>query len=151
MRDKFSLPTDIHILGFTLEEEDRAERFVEQNPSLNCQFPLIEQKVTKGDCLGILERVGIDLPAMYRLGYEHNNCVGCVKGKMGYWNKIRVDFPDVFQRMAKLERTIGATINRKNGECIYLDELPTDAGRDQKEPNIECGVFCESASLNWSK
>ncbi len=37
---------------------------------------------------------------MYDLGYPNNNCIGCVKGGMGYWNKIRKDFPEVFQKRA---------------------------------------------------
>jgi hypothetical protein len=27
---------------------------------------------------------------------------------------------------------------------LFLDELPQDAGRGIKEPNIECGVLCIS-------
>lgn len=87
---------------------------------------------------------------MYKLGYDHNNCIGCVKGKMGYWNKVRVDFPDIFNRMAQTERAIGASINRKNGQPVYLDELDPTAGHQQKEVTIECGVFCEAALLEES-
>ena len=36
-------------------------------------------------------------PLMYDLGYPNNNCIGCVKGGMGYWNHIRKDFPEVFE------------------------------------------------------
>ena len=32
---------------------------------------------------------------MYDLGYPNNNCIGCIKGGMGYWNRIRKDFPDI--------------------------------------------------------
>ena len=55
----------------------------------------------------IISEAGIELPAMYRLGYSNNNCVGCVKGGMGYWNKIRKDFPDIFQRTVELENKAG--------------------------------------------
>ena len=58
---------------------------------------------------------------------------------MGYWNKIRVDFPDVFASRAALERTVG-------GSCIngiYLDELDPMAGRDCKIIVPECGAMCE--------
>ena len=54
----------------------------------------------------MVHRAGVKLPAMYGLGYEHNNCIGCVKGGMGYWNKIRKDFPDAFEKMAKAAGTI---------------------------------------------
>lgn len=53
---------------------------------------------------------GINIPVMYQLGY---NCIGCLKGSMGYWNKIRIDFPDMFKERAEDERLIGAK-NRRN-------------------------------------
>lgn len=62
---------------------------------------------------------------MYDLGYHNNNCVGCVKGGMGYWNRIRIDFPEVFRKMAELEREIGHSCI--NG--VYLDELAPGRGR----------------------
>ena len=83
---------------------------------------------------------------MYDLGHPNNNCIGCVKGGMGYWNKIRVDFPEVFERRAKMERDIGATCI--NG--IYLDELDPDAGRN-KVVVADCGIMCELALVKKSK
>jgi 3'-phosphoadenosine 5'-phosphosulfate sulfotransferase (PAPS reductase)/FAD synthetase len=151
MRESFMRPGDIHVLGFSTEEKSRAESFEENNPALTCRFPLIERGLTKNDCLALVNAAGIELPAMYALGYEHNNCIGCVKGGMGYWNKIRVDFPETFARMAATERQIGATINRKKGVSVYLDELDPTAGRGQKEPSIECGVFCEQVKLELTK
>jgi hypothetical protein len=84
---------------------------------------------------------GIALPEMYLFGYNNNNCIGCVKGGAGYWNKIRRDFPEQFNRMAKLERAIGST-------CIkgtYLDELNPKAGR-HKDMEITCDFTCTAQS-----
>ena len=82
---------------------------------------------------------------MYLMGYRNNNCIGCVKGQSGYWNKIRKDFPDVFDRMAKKERELNAAINKKyvKGKRIrvFLDELDPNAGRYEEE-KISCGLFC---------
>ena len=89
-------------------------------------------------CITLLDKLGIDIPAMYRLGYHNNNCIGCVKGGMGYWNKIRVDFPDTFAEMAKLEREVGASCIRH----VYLDELDPKRGRKEKPLVGDCGVLC---------
>lgn len=78
---------------------------------------------------------------MYDMGYQNNNCVGCVKGGMGYWNKIRVDFPDVFDRMAMLEREIGHSCIKG----VFLDELDPGRGRADKEIMPECGIMCQIA------
>ena len=147
VREQFQLPDDIHVLGFSAEEQDRADEFAERNPSLALRFPLIDRNLTKADCLALVQDAGIKLPDLYLKGYDHNNCIGCVKGGMGYWNKIRVDFPSVFIRMAETERKIGHSINRSKGLPVFLDELDPSAGHGVKEPSIECGVFCESAKL----
>ena len=98
----------------------------------------------------MVAKAGIELPALYKLGYVNNNCIGCVKGQAGYWNQIRRDFPDVFERMAQVEETLGRTINvsRIGGvrKRISLRELDPNAGNYEAEPNIECGIACELAA-----
>ena len=89
LRLEYQTPDDVHILGYTYDEKLRVERFDKNNPELLTDWILIDKQVTKEDCLGILWQVGIDLPKLYDLGYNHNNCIGCVKGGIGYWNKIK--------------------------------------------------------------
>lgn len=147
VRMAFELPTDTHVFGYTNEEKSRALRFVEQNPGMTLRTPLIEHDLSKSDCLAMIDRAGIEIPMMYKLGYQNNNCVGCVKGGIGYWNKIRRDFPDVFERMSKLERDINATILRDHatGEGIFLDEMDPNRGNHADEPNFECSLMCHLA------
>ena len=83
MRKSYQRPDDIQILGYTVEEQDRADRFIDGNNDVNEDFILIDNKVTKQDCYDHLRRLGLDLPAMYKLGYSNNNCIGCVKGGDG--------------------------------------------------------------------
>ena len=87
----------------------------------------------------MLNHAGIELPVMYHLGYHNNNCVGCVKGGKGYWNKIRRDFPDVFRRMAQFEREFGAHVLTDT----WLDELSPNVGRYENEYEVRCGPACE--------
>jgi len=124
---------------FSKKEVNRAIRFIEQYPEAKPVFPLIERKLTKKACLAILEKEGIKKPTMYTLGYKNNNCIGCFKGGMGYWNKIKTDFPDVFKATALVERKIGASCLRD----MYLDELPEGRGHKQKEIMPECDSFCD--------
>ena len=141
------------ILGYTADEESRVRQFIAQNTERKLYPILVERGLTKDDCLGFIDRAGIELPAMYKLGYRNNNCIGCVKGQAGYWNKIRVDFPDVFERMAQVEEKLGRAICKRewtdpNGERrlerIPLRELPEDLGDYPGEPNIQCGLICMS-------
>lgn len=145
VRESFQCDDDIHVFGFTLDEEQRAQDFNDRNEALATEWILIEQGINRNDCLGILQGVGIEIPMMYKLGYNNNNCVGCVKGGMGYWNKIRKDFPDVFVRMSMVERDIGHAILKDKCGAVWLDELDPNRGRMSDEPDIECSLICTGA------
>lgn len=141
---------------FSTKEINRAIRFKQQHPITKPLFPLIDAKLNKEECHGLMLKTGIEPPTMYKLGYSNNNCIGCVKEKKGYWNKIREDFPKHFDRMAKLERKLGSTcikedidipiLNKKGQEVkskkVYLDELTP--GEGISNPIVpDCGMFCQ--------
>lgn len=91
--DAFCRPNDAHVLGYTAEETERFERFTAKRPTLSVRAPLIERNLTKADCLAIVERAGIELPAMYRLGFNNANCVGCCRGGRGLLEPRSAGFP----------------------------------------------------------
>jgi len=147
VRKEYQRDGDIHILGLTYDEQDRIALFEDNNPELNLEWILDENKLTKKDCYKVIQDAGIELPTMYKLGYNNNNCIGCVKGGMGYFNKIRRDFPEAFDRMAKQERKMNVAICKSYAgdgkrKRVFLDELDPNAGRDVPMPDIECGVLC---------
>jgi len=115
---EYQRPDDVQVFGFTASEGKRIERFKRENFEVITDFILYDRGIDKDECYARLRHAGIELPRMYQLGYKNNNCIGCVKGGMGYWNKIRQDFPEDFIRMAKVERELGATIlkDRRGGE-----------------------------------
>jgi len=145
VRIKFELPTDRQVFGYTAEEQTRLDRFIDANNDVDIWTPLIDKGLGKEDCLAMLKNADIALPEMYRLGYHNNNCIGCVKGGMGYWNKIKVDFPEHFDRMAKLERFKSQSVLKDR----YLDELKPTDGNYPQEQNIECSIFCQLAEEDY--
>lgn len=132
---------DAQVFGFEFHTKQikRAERFKEQYPLSLAIFPLIDNLLDKTLCMRKMLNAGIELPMMYRLGFNNNNCMGCVKGGKGYWNLTRKTFPEIFERTAKLEREAGHS-------CIngtFLDELDPEAGRHETIELPECGIYCE--------
>lgn len=147
-REQYQRDDDIHIFGYTADEVKRIERFEKQNPALFVEWILRDHGITKADCLARLAAAGIDLPAMYRLGFDHNNCLGCVKASSPhYWNAIRRHFPAVFETRARQSRVLGARLVRYHGQRIFLDELPTTA-QDIVVESIECGPICQSGEVD---
>jgi hypothetical protein len=145
VREAYQRPGDLHVFGLTADEQTRIDKFESRHPDLDCAWVLAEAGINKTDCYDIIRRAGIELPAMYRLGFNNNNCIGCVKGSVGYWNRIRQHFPDAFDRMAKLERRLGVAICRRGGgarERVYLDELDPNEGRHDPPQLMSCGLLC---------
>lgn len=148
VREAFQRPDDVHVWGFTAEEDGRRIDFEDRFPHLACEWPLIEQGITREDCHGIIHRAGDARPVMYELGYKNANCVGCWKGGMGYWNKIRRDFPGVFAEAAAICREVGRSpVKNRDGTPLMLDDLPPDAGRYEDEPEVQCGIGCHVVDL----
>lgn len=148
VRQKYEDFNDIQIFGYTAEESERADDFATNNFEVMLYPILIKHHLTKNDCHAIVADAGIELPMMYRLGYANNNCIGCVKGGMGYWNKIRIDFPSVFARRARQEREIDHGILKDDSGPIFLDELKPGRGRMSDEPMPECSLMCSYAKAS---
>jgi len=135
---------DYHVLGFTYEEKHRYDRFIITERS-NTLPILIEKKITKTQCFIRLMEAGIKLPEIYRLGFPNANCIGCVKSASPtYWNLVRKEFPERFNELSDLSKEIGAKLVKVKGERIFLEDLKTtDTGRELKNIDTECGIFCE--------
>ena len=163
---------DVHVFGMTSDEAHRIDRILDAEPELEIFAPLIELGLSKKDCFEIMTQNGLELPMMYKLGYHNNNCIGCLKASgAGYWNKIRTDFPDVYERRAHQEKMLNVSlvrmssnkIRKKHPEVftameadnyepkidargsmrIPLRYLPSDAGSHKDLDIGDCGFVCE--------
>jgi len=151
--DTWKQPGDVMVFGFTAEEADRLDDFRERNPDRPVLAPLIDAGLGKGDCKAMVQRAGIELPLMYRMGYDNANCIGCVKGGEGYWRAIREDFPEQFEELAQVQDEIGVGAhifrNRQTNERYSLRDIPAGpARRNEKLPS--CSFFCELAEQEYT-
>lgn len=151
--DKWKEPGDVMVFGFTTEEVDRLENFRDRNPGRPVLAPLIDAGLGKTDCKAMIERAGIELPLMYRMGYDNANCIGCVKGGEGYFRAIREDFPEQFEELAVVQESIGEGAflfrNRATGERYSLRDIPPGPAR-RNEALPACSFFCEIAELEYA-
>jgi len=150
--DEWKRPGDVMVFGFTAEEQSRFHDFCERNPDRPAIAPLIERGLGKDDCKALIERAGIDLPAMYLMGYDNANCIGCVKGGEGYFRAIREDFPEQFEALCKVQDTLGPGSylhrNRDNNVRFSLRDLgPGPVRRNESLP--ACSFFCEMAEAEF--
>lgn len=151
--DDWRRPGDVMVFGYTAEEADRLDDFRERNPERPVLAPLIDAGLGKEDCKAMVQRAGIELPAMYRMGYDNANCIGCVKGGEGYWRAIREDFPAEFEELAAVQDEIGEGAylfrNRATGERYSLRDIPLGPAR-RNEALPSCSFFCEIAEQEYA-
>lgn len=140
---------DLQVFGYTVEERKRVERFKVNNPEVRMLLPLIDLGLSKPDVHAIVQRAGLLLPEMYRLGFDNANCRGCVAASSpAYWNRTRRHFPEVFEQRAVLSRDLGVRLVKLGGGTrprLFLDQLdPADMTEDV-EPSPECSLLCQIA------
>lgn len=165
---------DYQVFGFEFEKKEfnRALSMKLNHPKSKAIFPLIMMGYDKNACMEIVKDAGIEIPMMYQLGFNNNNCfkTGCVQGGIGYWKKMKTDFPDKFEKMADLEHELtekrgspvtmlkdqGKEAKNSGNTLVFLRKHPLypefkciDDMMEQKvEPLMECNGFCGINDLN---
>jgi PP-loop superfamily ATP-utilizing enzyme len=121
---------DFQAFGFELSESKRAMALTANHPKANAIYPLLLYGLSKKDCIRIVQEAGLKVPRTYEYGYLNNNCfkTGCVQGGIGYWQKIKREYPLKFEAMADMEHEL---TNAKGKPVTML--------KDQSKKAIESG------------
>lgn len=147
VRFDYQKPGDVHVFGFHNGEQNREDRLTDQENEIEVFCPLIELDMSKEYCIEYLKDYGFQIPIMYQLGYQNNNCVGCLKATgAGYWNKIRVDFPDVFETRSRQEELLGTALISVSANKFAQDhpEIMTKMLQDSADPNTRYKISIKS-------
>lgn len=98
-------------------------------------YPLMFYAYDKKDCLRIIEEHGIEIPMMYQLGFQNNNCfsTGCVQGGIGYWQKMKIEFPEKFNVMADLEHEL----TELKGEPVTMLKDQSNEAKDKMNTDVK--------------
>lgn len=150
------------VFGFELSERKRHRNMKLNFPEINSIAPLIDLELEKKDCIKIVKDAGIEVPRMYQLGYKNNNCwgTGCVRGGIGYWQKLQREEPEKFNEMAEREHrysvarnkavtVLRVTVNGERHPCFlkpmsgYEYHIGMAKGREPKSL-VECTGFCNT-------
>lgn len=170
------IPFNHQVFGYEFDKKEmnRALSMAKNNPDAKPVFPLLAMGYDKEKCIQVVMEAGIEVPESYRLGFSNNNCLGtgCVQGGIGYWQKIREDFPDKFDKMAEVEHELTAIKGKpvtmlkdqsneakekpKGHELVFLKKHPhyphlkelSDFPKQEVKPLMECNGFCGTNDLN---
>jgi len=171
---------DHQVFGFEFDKKEfnRAKSLSMNHPDTKGIYPLLMLGYDKDKCIEIIKEAGIDIPIMYQMGFRNNNCfgTGCVQGGIGYWQKMKRDFPDKFNSMADMEHELTdsrgepvtmlkdqskeaddkvKSTGKKWARFIFLKKHPDypevlcidDKPQMEVKPLFECNGFCGTNDL----
>lgn len=143
----------ILVLGFDVTEAHRVERAKENWQPYGILAPLIERVAAKREALEALKKVGIEIPRLYKMGFQHNNCGGfCVRAGQAQFQKLLEIFPERYAEHEASEQKLLAEIPTtrpflrriENGKKKYLSLKQFRESDKQESFDFGgCGCFAE--------
>lgn len=135
-------------VGFTLDEWHRMKpnrvKFIEN------VFPLVERKVTRGECVRYLEAHGLPVPV-------RSACVCCPYRRPSEWMAIRDEEPDTWADIVAFDESIrrsAAGLDGSTASALYVykaggqarplaeADLEADAARERKQEWFQLPLLC---------
>lgn len=155
------------VFGYEWYEIDRMSRLEQDIAPELTWFPLAEKPyVDKCHIAKFLESIGIAVPRLYRLGFEHNNCGGgCVKAGQAHWAHLYYTLPERYAfweaKEEEFRQFLGKDIailkDRRGGQSkpmtlrafrLRLEAGDTDYDKDDWGG---CGCFAPVAQLRMDE
>lgn len=87
-------------LGISIDEWHRARKD-SGIPHQVLEYPLIDLRLSRADCMNIITHAGLPVP-------PKSSCFFCPMHTIAEWKRIKREEPDLFQRSVELERLLNA-------------------------------------------
>ena len=146
---RFVQDGDTLIFGISHSEAHRAVRIarvydelaMRKRIKLNVHFPLMTHNITGDEIDNWFSEIGIELPALYRMGFKHNNCGGgCVRsGKAQWLHLLRVD-PATYHAREQTEEAFRELTGK---DVHFIADTTLKALRERAE--LQPDLFVEEA------
>ncbi len=126
---------------------DEAERMKDSRvPFVTNLYPLVDRRITRSDCMTIIEAAGLPMPVK-------SGCFFCPFNSLDRWRWLHAEHPDLFLRAVELEENSKHFPDQRltdqvfrNRENVTLRELGVrfDSGTPVvvSQPEIPCGGEC---------
>lgn len=108
IKENFKPDECVLYLGIDWTEEHRTKAPRKNWHPYKVEFPMCEEPyVTKAEMLQELERLGIETPRLYKLGFSHNNCGGfCCRAGQGHFANLLEKMPERFMEYEAKEEEL---------------------------------------------
>lgn len=154
--------TYTRVFGMDWTEMHRVER-LQKELSSPTWFPLLEKPYAdKCHIADFLKQIGIKVPRLYGLGFDHNNCGGmCIKAGQAHWANLYFKLPERYAEAEAreeeirqfLEKDISILKDRRGGKSVpmtlraFRERLEQDDTNYDKDDWGGCGCFAPVSQL----
>lgn len=103
-RNAWEMDSVIYI-GMDWTEKHRLDRMRSDKPDWQIEAPMIDEPIwDKCRMIAETEKLGIEIPRLYRLGFPHNNCGGrCVRAGQSHFVHLLKVLPEAFAEWEREE------------------------------------------------
>tara|TARA_R110002020_G_scaffold216078_1_gene423448 strand:- start:24 stop:725 length:702 start_codon:yes stop_codon:yes gene_type:complete len=130
LRKKYGKKETFHSdIFFAREEYHRMKSSDKKYQVLN--YPLVDDKISRDDCIKIIEDSGYPLPVK-------SACFMCPFSSKEQWSELKVKHPDLFQQSLELEKR--ALYTKDGIRKRKMEPLVKLKGKESKDL-FECGCF----------
>ena len=98
-------------LGISLDEIQRCK--TSMLPRVEYYYPLVEERMTRGDCMRFLEERGFN-------NVPKSSCVFCPYHSDRNWKDLQYNYPEEFKKVVKVDEAIRNSSKKGADEPIYL-------------------------------
>lgn len=111
LKPRQRLPKTEMWLGITLDEIQRMKK--SQLPRIDYKYPLIEQRMSRSDCLKVFERFNFPIP-------PKSSCVFCPYHSDKNWKEIKQKLPEEWDRCIKVDEAIRNVSKKGDKDKMFL-------------------------------
>ena len=153
-------PDAVRVFGLDWSEGHRIKAVRERMAEAGwmTEFPLDEPPLFhKPSSIRRMEKDGLDVPRLYRLGFAHNNCGGfCIKAGHGHYAMLLEKLPEVYAHHEAEEQSVvamlarddvGVMTDRRGGQrrAMTMRQFRERVQRGDLRPDMDdvggCGCF----------
>lgn len=119
---------DDQVLSYIAIRADESERkgYISTRTNITPMYPFVDDGITRGDVLALLEESGLGLPAYYAWR-SRSGCYFCFFQQRIEWIGLLENYPDLYERAMAMERLDWATGGKftwSNGESLAELKFP---------------------------
>lgn len=125
-------------LGISLDE---LQRMSSDDPDLvsTKEYPLIDLRLTRSDCINIIQRAGLPVP-------PKSSCWFCPFHSIARWREMKEHEPELFERAVALERLKNDHRHALGKDSVWLTRklMPLDQAVAGTQHELDFDDACES-------